>query len=168
MGACPHQTVGPTISMAETMQQSETEEVSTNTGISTKNHSNPSSKQQKVPKEKQMRSYRIRRWTGFNPSRTSGRARPSNTDIAYAMYASVASLWSSVGTILPSPAFSSFTNKLPFPLSSPPRPSSLSSSLLFAFRALAGCVLRETPERKRSWQKTGLGLKEMTGKGSRC
>ena len=31
--------------------------------------------------------YRIRRCTGFNPSRTSGRARPTMTDMAYSMYA---------------------------------------------------------------------------------
>ena len=28
-------------------------------------------------------AYRMRRWTGLRPSRTSGRARPTMTDIAY-------------------------------------------------------------------------------------
>ena len=30
-------------------------------------------------------AYRMRRWTGFKPSRTSGSARPTMTDIAYSM-----------------------------------------------------------------------------------
>ena len=29
--------------------------------------------------------YRIRRWTGFRPSRTSGRARPTMTLMAYSI-----------------------------------------------------------------------------------
>lgn len=83
------------------------------------------------------RTHNILRCTGFNPSRTSGKARPSSTDIAYAMYASVASLWSSVGTILPFPSTSpSLTTRPPFPSSPSAGPSCFGVSSLRL--ALAG------------------------------
>lgn len=94
------------------------------------------------------KAYNILRWTGFSPSLTSGRARPSSTDIAYATYASVASLCSSLTTILPSP--------LPPPppsLTATTLPFSSTSSSLSLEEAFAANNLRRwlgpTAERKR-------------------
>src|SRR3954452_22687586 len=47
--------------------------------------------------------YSVRRWTGFSPSRTSGSARPTMTDMAYSRYALRISSSSARGSMLPPP-----------------------------------------------------------------
>src|ERR1700722_11628555 len=44
-------------------------------------------------------SYRIRRCTGFSPSRASGRARETMTDMAYSRKERSISVWISIGSI---------------------------------------------------------------------
>src|ERR1700722_15708126 len=44
-------------------------------------------------------SYRIRRCTGFSPSRASGRARETMTDMAYSRKKRSISVWISIGSI---------------------------------------------------------------------
>ena len=70
-------------------------------------------------------AYKMRRWTGFNPSLTSGNALPTITDIAYAKYDCLASTCSSKSTMFESDensSSSSFTKDDLFP--PPPPPSS--------------------------------------------
>ena len=43
--------------------------------------------------------YRIRRWTGFRPSRASGRARDTMTDMAYSRKERSISSWISTGSM---------------------------------------------------------------------
>lgn len=42
----------------------------------------PNSTKIQKPSTKKAEAHRIRRWTGLRPSRTSGKARPTSTDMA--------------------------------------------------------------------------------------
>src|ERR1700722_16018705 len=60
----------------------------------------------------------MRRWTGFSPSRTSGRARETMTDIEYSRKERSISSWISMGSMKPDTASSVPTPLPPLPLSS--------------------------------------------------